>query len=170
MKRIVMVMVSALVLMVMSPAMAHADRPDGFGIGLGTGTAVSGISAKLNTGDVGIQGVLGCWGYNCNGAGLSGDVLFGMPTIHDAGVVRIAWNLGGGAAVGVGERGWYNRYSNNRSRSNFVMHAQFVAGLELIFPDVPLDIVFELRPAIRLIPPAQPYLFSGGAHIRYYIE
>ena len=172
MKRMIMVMFSALALMVISPAMAHADRPGGFGIGLGTGTAVSGISGKVHSGDLAFQGVVGCWGYNCYGFGLSADILFNMPTIHDAGVVKFAWNLGGGAAMGVGERGWARRYYDRRYdyRTNFVLHAQFVAGLELIFPDVPLDIVFELRPAIRIVPPARPYLFSGGAHIRFYIQ
>lgn len=172
MKKMMVAMISALALMCMTPAMAQADRPGGFGIGLGAGTAVSGLSGKVHTGDIAFQGVVGCWGYYCHGLGLSMDVLFNMPTIHDAGVVRFAWNLGGGGAIGVGERGWTRRYYGTRyaHRTTFILHAQFVAGLELIFPDVPLDLVFELRPAIRLIPPARPYFFSGGAHVRFYIN
>ncbi len=170
MKKLVVAMVAAFALMLAAPAGAQAqDRPGGFGIGLGHGTAVSGISGKIHTGDIALQGVIGNWwgGWGSrwhrhhrhrSGLGVSIDILASMPTIHDADVVQIAWNVGGGGAIGTGPN-WFR------------MRAQFVAGLEFIFPDVPLDLVLEWRPSVQLAPADFWLNFSGGgAHIRFYIE
>lgn len=167
MKKLVVAIVAAFALMMAAPAGAQAqDRPGGFGIGLGQGTGVGGLSGKVHTGDVALQGVVGNWWHGWGrwgrhyrrGIGLSVDLLFNMPTFHDADVVQLAWNLGGGGAVGLaGDRAF--------------IRGQFVAGLEFIFPDVPLDLVLEWRPSVQLVPANFWFNFGGaGAHIRFYIE
>ena len=172
MKDALMVALAAAALMMAAPGVSHAQdaRPDGFGLGLGQGTGVSGISGKVHTGDTAFQGVIGNWWggwgvhtrrgyrrYRTGGLGFSGDILFNMPSIHDAGAVTIAWNLGGGAAVGV-HPDW------------MALRGQFVAGLEFLFPEVPLDVVLELRPSVRFVPFDLFPRFSAGGHIRFYIQ
>lgn len=172
MKKLVLAVVACFALLVAAPgtATAQESRPGSFGIGLGQGTGVAGISGKLHSGDISFQGVLGNWwgGWahgrhrHRAGIGFSFDVLFNMPVFHDADIVHLAWNLGGGAAIGMHPRWTY------QSR----IHAQFVAGLEFLFPDVPLDIVLEWRPNIRLVP-SHWFGFgftSAGAHIRFYFD
>lgn len=172
MKKLVMVLVAAFAMVVAAPAAAQAQdsRPGGFGLGLGQATGVSGISGKIHTGDIALQGVVGNWwgGWGRryhydgprrrNGLGLSFDILANMETFHDADVVQLAWNLGGGAAVGV-HPDWDPR-----------VRGQFVAGLEFIFPEVPLDLVIEYRPHLQLTPGWGFHLFGAGAHIRFYID
>lgn len=176
MKKFVVAIVAVFALMMTAPASAQAQqsRPGGFGIGLGHSTGVAGISGKVHSGDIAIQGVVGNWwgGWgarwgdrydryyyrNRRGLGVSLDLLFNMPVIHDADVVQIAWNLGGGAAVGV-------------SPHYMHMRGQFVAGLEFIFPDVPLDLVLEWRPSVQIVPADFWLNFAGGgAHIRVYLD
>ncbi len=170
MKKLVVAIAAVFALAVAVPTSAAAQegRPGGFGIGLGQGTAVSGISGKIHAGETAFQGVLGCYGWACRGVGLSADVLFSMPLLHDEGVVGIGWNLGGGAAIGVGPDRWGTRRYNRRS--NFAARAQFVAGIEFLFPDVPLDLVLEWRPSVRVVPSFGLGFLNGGAHIRYWLD
>lgn len=149
----------AMVLMA-TPAMAQEGGgriPGGFGIGLGDGTFAQGLSLKAFQGPTAIQGVIGCWGYNCNGLGASVDLLFNQSALVDASPLVLAWNVGFGGSVGT----WGNR-------STYVA-AQGVLGLEFIFPDVPLDLVLELRPHFRVLPNAR-FGIDGGAHVRFYLN
>lgn len=150
------------------------ERPGGFGIGLGQGTIVNGISLKQHAGGSALQGVIGCfgyrgWNYSCGGIGLSGDYLVSMPIFFEADVVALGWNIGGGGSLGFG---FGNHYYRGRYYRDGVLHAaaQFVAGLEILFPSIPLDLVLEWRPHLRIIP--SPWLspFSAGAHVRFYLN
>lgn len=169
MKKLV-VIAAAFAMMVATPATASAQqdaRPDGVGVGLGQGTGVSGISGKVHTGDTALQGVLGSWRRRPGALGISGDFLFNMDPLTDPDVVQLAWNIGFGGSVGFSPRPY---------RHTFEAHIQGVLGLEFIFPDIPLDLVLELRPAVRLVPLRDAFVWAGGEvpwggiHIRYYFE
>lgn len=173
MRRFFLLLAMALTFLVASPVMAQEGstaRPDGFGIGLGSGSMSSGLSAKIHRGGTAFQGVVGCgYGYYgrgyysgwCNSLGVSIDVLKNMPIFVDADVVQLAWNIGAGGSLAIGNR--------------FAVGGQFVAGLEFLFPSVPLDLVLEWRPSLgfhshydgggRLY--VSPLGF--GAHIRIYL-
>lgn len=177
MKKLVIAAAAAVALTFAIPTTADAQqgRPGGFGLGLGWGTHVTGISGKLHTGGTALQGVLGTWGpyFNNRGIGLSADFLVNMPQLHDAGVVQLAWNLGGGGALGIGPSNWYTgRWHRNRftPRADFVLQVQGTAGFEFIFPEVPLDVVVEWKPAIQLAPTPLFLFPEFGFHVRYYIQ
>lgn len=178
MKKLWAVVVVTSVLLVALPVSAQTSegRPSGWGVGLGSGTGVSGVSLKNHSGNRTIQGVIGCssaWGYRwghrryrrsngCAGIGISGDLLFNQPIITEEGVLTLAWNLGGGGAVGMGR---HYRYHGDE----IWLGGQFVAGLEFLFLEVPLDVVLEWRPSL-FIPDARFALGHAGIHIRYYFQ
>ncbi|TXD35824.1 hypothetical protein FRC98_14205 [Lujinxingia vulgaris] len=149
-----------------TPAMAQEGGgriPGGFGIGLGNGTAVSGISLKAFQGSTAIQGVIGSrWGYGYSrydrygGFGASVDLLFNQDALVQADPLVLAWSLGFGGAVAT--------WGSNRLSA----FAHGVAGLEFIFPSVPIDIVLEMRPGIEIYNGAY-FFITGGAHIRFYL-
>lgn len=177
MKKFAMLVSAVFVLLLAIPVTAQAQegRPAGVGIGLGQGTLVSGISLKHHMGANAIQGVIGCtrqWAGRCHGAGVSGDFLFNMPIFFEADPIALGWNIGGGAAVGVGwERYRHRSYRHDRYYGAGTVHVagQFVAGLEIIFPTIPIDIVLEWRPHLRVAPFFDLWPFGGGAHIRFYL-
>ncbi|RAL22301.1 hypothetical protein DL240_10640 [Lujinxingia litoralis] len=154
-------LISALILalvLLASPAMAQEGGgrvPGKFGIGIGDGSVASGISLKAFTGATAVQGVIGCWGYNCDGLGVSVDLLFNQAPLVQAGPLVLAWNVGFGGSAAA----WRNRHT--------YVAAQGVLGLEFIFPDVPLDLVLELRPEISIVPGVD-FDLDGGAHVRFY--
>lgn len=148
-------------------------RPGGLGIGLGQGTIASGISLKQHTGATALQGVIGCFGaryyYNdCRGIGVSGDYLINMPTFFDLDALSIGWNIGGGVAAGLGFNGYY--YRDQYYANGFTIAGQFIAGLELLFPSIPLDFVLEWRPHLRILPSPWFNFAAGGAHVRFYLD
>ncbi len=175
MKKFWAVVIVVSVLLIAAPVSAQSaeGRPAGFGAGLGFGSFVTGVSLKKHDGDRALQGVIGCgwrWGYGrrghrtrgsqCRGMGVSGDLLLSMPVITDEGSVILAWNVGGGASVGV----WDHYYEGDR----LWLGGQFVAGLEFIFPGVPLDLVLEWRPSLLVIPTGDFWFGQAGFHVRYY--
>ncbi len=160
------------VLMLATPAAAQegsVNRPDGFGIGLGQGTYVSGISLKSHLGATALQGVVG---YGYYGFGFSGDYLWNMPTLVRADPLDLAWNIGVGGSLIFGDGRWGRRggwyYPGHDRRGYVAAHVAFVAGLEFILPDIPLDFVIEARPNLILFPRVWLH-FTGGAHVRIYL-
>ena len=174
-RNLLVVLFATVALLLATPAMAlegSSTRPGGLGIGLGQ-TFVSGISLKQNAGGNGLQGVIGCFGYrgwanDCRGIGLSGDFLVHMPVFLDADLIALGWNIGGGASLGLGFDGYY--YRGQYYSSSLLVAGQFVAGFEVLFPTVPLDLVIEWRPTLRVVPGVRIHPFSGGAHIRFYLN
>lgn len=166
----VVVVTSVLLVALPSSAQAGEGRPAGWGVGIGWGTGVSGLSLKNQSGDTALQGVIGCgwrWGWgrrgrhrrHCRGIGVSGDLLFNQSVLTDEGTVRLAWNVGPGAALGV-----------IPDIDEIWLAGQFVAGLEFIFPEVPLDVVLEWRPSLFVIPDAGFWVGQLGFHVRYYFQ
>ena len=177
MKKFFVLIATGLVLMLSAPATAHAGegRLDGWGVGLGFGTGITGVSLKTLTGDAqALQLVIGCWGgyqNECYGVGGSIDMLFKMPLITDEGAVRLAWNVGGGASMGVRSSTWRRHPHRDWRGRNMWLAGQFVAGLEFLFPRVPLDVVLEWRPSIYVIPTFMHLDFeNAGFHVRYYFQ
>lgn len=168
MRRFFLLIAVAMTFLMASPAMAQEGstaRPDGFGIGLGHGSISSGLSGKIHSGGIAFQGVVGCgygYSYRCGALGVSLDILKSMPVFVDADVVQLAWNIGGGPSVAIG------RYLG--------IGAQFVAGLEFIFPSIPIDLVLEARPGVifdtnwdRGLRYRDNYYGFLGGHIRIYL-
>lgn len=178
MKKFWVVACVGFVLLMASPAMAQSSeaRLDGWGVGLGIGTGITGVSLKNQTsGDKAFQAVIGCWGgyrNNCYGLGGSLDLLVNMPVLTQEDSVSLAWNLGGGGAVGVrGGSDWGRHPRGSGYRGNDLWLAgQFVAGLEVLFPSVPLDVVVEWRPSLWIVPGFHFQIENAGFHVRYYFQ
>ena len=128
-------------------------------LGLGGGTHVSGLSGKYFFGsDLAGQAVVGWWGAGrgngAGGLGVSGDLLFEQKPLFSAEPLDIAWNLGPGVNLGLGDATW--------------LGINGVLGLEFNFKPVPVDLVLEYRPAVRVIDTIDADLIGFGAHIRVY--
>ncbi|TXD42651.1 hypothetical protein FRC96_03000 [Lujinxingia vulgaris] len=133
---------------------AWAQRNTGLGVGIGSATVASGLSLKLPAGPTAFQLTAGCWG-GCDGVAASLDLLFNMPAIASADALTLAWNFGGGGALGVGDGG-------------LGVGAAFVAGLEFHFQPVPIDLVLEWRPGLYVVPDVDIHLVNFGGHARWY--
>ncbi|RDV37532.1 hypothetical protein DV096_13575 [Bradymonadaceae bacterium TMQ3] len=133
---------------------AWAQRNTGFGVGVGSATVASGISLKMPAGPTAFQLTAGCWG-GCDGVAAAVDFLIGMPQIASADVVTLAWNFGGGGAVGLGG-------------GSLGVAAAFVAGLEFHFQPLPIELVLEWRPGLYVVPDVDVELVNFGGHARWY--
>lgn len=132
-----------LALTVQTASAANTVREEGnFGIGLQGGSRmVSGFSAKyFLSEDLALEGTLGAWRYG--GFGVSGAVLFEMPTLAEDEDFDIAWNTGPAVSFGNYHYGGFDNYSYN------VFAITAVLGLEMDLNDIPLDIVLEWRPGV----------------------
>ncbi len=173
-----MAVIVVVLMMAASPAMAQSDeaRIEGLGVGLGVGTGLSGVSLKSQRGGgTAFQGVIGCWGsFNneCQGLGASVDLLVNMPVLTQDGSVSLAWNVGGGGAVGVRGGSDWGRHPRGRGYrgDNMWLAGQFVAGLEFLFPSVPLDVVVEWRPSLWIVPGIYLDFANAGFHVRYFFQ
>lgn len=148
--------VLALATLASAPAMAQGHGPGTFGLGLGSGTMTRlGLSAKYFMGDTALQANLGCYGWGCDGIGLSADYLFEMPPLAEGKVLNLAWNAGLGPGVGL-------------HSDVFALAAAGVLGLEANFKVIPIDLVAEWRPTLLIVPDVhfEPVEFSG--HVRFY--
>jgi hypothetical protein len=143
---------------------AESIRAGGhWGIGLGGGTAVSGLSFKyFLTNGTALQVIAGGAGYSNSDFGTTAlgvdiDFLIEMPTITTAGdVFELGWALGLGGWTWIPDPFW--------------LGANGVVGLEFNFIPVPLDLVLEYRPAIRLVPDVGVELVDFGGHVRFYFQ
>ncbi len=143
-------------LMLMPVGEAEARYPGGMGIGVGTATKASGLSLKFPAGPSAFQVTAGCRSSSCSGVAAAFDFLASMPPLVTGEPVQLAWNLGGGVAVGVGD-------------DHLGLAGAFVMGLEVAFQPVPLELVFEWRPNLRVIPDISgPSFSSFGGHFRIY--
>ncbi len=141
---------------------APAVRGGGhFGIGFGGGTAVSGISGKYFLADaMALQFVVGGAGYGRDdfdsSLGVDVDVLWEMPALaHAAGAFELGWSAGVGGWAWVGDPFW--------------LGANGIVGLEFNLEPIPLDIVLEYRPALRVVPDGLGFdLVDFGGHVRFY--
>ena len=160
-------------LTVQTASAANTVRQDGnLGLGLEIGgRMVSGFSVKyFMSDDLALQGTLGSWYYG--GFGISGALLFEMPTLAEEEDFDIAWNVGPAAAFGTYYDGGPASYGYN------VIALTAVLGLEMNLNDVPLDFVLEWRPGLHFYAETQGnydddgavFRFDGlGLAIRYYL-
>ena len=72
----------------------------------------------------------------------------------NAGPLDIAWNVGVGAGAVVGDV--------------FALRASGVVGLEFLFVPIPIDLVFEWRPSLQIIPNVGADIVNFSGHVRYY--
>lgn len=148
------------------PPAARTRTAGSRGLGLGSSTAGAGISGKyFLTDKTSLQGVLsswGGWGYSGYvgyraGLGLNVDYLYEMPVIVEGDAAELAWNIGGGAGVGF--------FS---SATPPWLAAAAVAGLEVAFKPVPIELVLEYRPTLWLSPGPAFGLLGATGHLRYF--
>lgn len=151
-------------------AIELADRirqAGSFGIGFGGGLGPSGLSAKYYfSKDFALQGVLGGygWGYygwgndrfGGAGFGVAVDFLFEGPAIHETDVFELGWNIGPGVWLGAGPDTWFGISGS--------------LGLEFNFHPVPIDIVIEYKPALRIVDVVAFNPVNFGAHVRIYFH
>lgn len=149
----------ATLLTLLAPIAALAEGPvreaGNFGIGLGGGLGPVGISAKYFMGDQhAIQGMVGTYARG-GGLGLGADYLFEGPAIVTGEVAELGWNVGAGPQLYL--------FANTLG-----LAATGVAGLEVNFQPVPIDVVIEYRPGILIIPVVGADLVNFSGHVRYY--
>lgn len=158
-------MVALLLAVALASAVELADEPGdpgSLGLGVGGGTAVSGLSGKLPlSGGLAVQAVVGGAGYSHDygrsALGVDVDVLWEMPELVRAEEgVALAWSLGAGGWTWVGAPFW--------------LGANGVLGLELRVLPVPLDLVLEWRPSLRLVPEVGVELVDFGGHLRIWFR
>lgn len=156
-KHCITILLILFALIATSTSAMAADKVRGnFGIGVGQGTTVGfGISGKLYMGEgFSVQPVLG---IGENRIGFSIDALLEMPALFASGPIEIAWALGVGPGIGIGD-------------DSFGLAVAGVAGLEFnfsIIPGLPFDLVVEYRPRFAIIPVGLDLVnFSG--HFRVY--
>ncbi len=145
-------------------------RPGRFGLGIGSGTMTNGLIAKyfaskqhafqFHLGAYGRGGFKDRW-ERVDGLGLGADYLFEMPAIARVGkAFELGWNLGAGLGLGFRDR--------DDEFDGFGFAAAFVAGLELNFIPVLLDLVIEWRPSVLLVPDVGVDLIDFTAQLRFY--
>ena len=147
---------SSLLLTFAAAPEAQAQRhPGSLGIGVGSATLASGLSLKPVAGPSALQITLGCRGSSCSGVAGAVDVLAPMPNLATTAPFNLAWNVGIGGALGIGD--------------GLDAAAAFVLGLEFIFQPIPVDLVVEWRPSINVVPDVGFSPVSFGAHLRFYL-
>lgn len=157
-----------LLLLSSTPALAFdavPRQPGKLGLGLGGGTRTSGLSAKYTVDKAfSVQGVVGVdpgrWGDQGGTLAVSADALVEMPAIYTVEELEIAWAIGAGPYLAVG--------------NNFWLGASGVLGLEFNIQPIPLEFTLEWRPTIELVGPRPDgrtsgiYPFGFGGHIRWW--
>ncbi|MBW1877773.1 MAG: hypothetical protein JRJ84_05385 [Deltaproteobacteria bacterium] len=163
--------------LLLGPALpAHAVAPaesvraaGNWGIGIGGGTAVSGFSGKyFLTNGTALQAIVGGVGhvahdfgtdddFGTTALGVDIDFLVEMPTITTvADVFELGWAIGAGAWTWIPDPFW--------------LGINGVLGIEFNFIPIPLDVVLEYRPAIRVVPEVGMALWDFGVHVRFYFH
>ena len=152
---------------------ANTVREEGHvGLGLQGGSRmVSGFSVKyFLDDDLALEGTLGSFYYG--GFGLSGAVLFELPTLAEDEDFDIAWNTGPAVMFGTYHYGGFDNYGYN------VIALTAVLGLEMDLNEIPLDIVLEWRPGLYISNTtegvyddegAKVWFDSIGLAVRYYL-
>jgi hypothetical protein len=141
-------------------ASAESFRQGGkFGLGLGGGFGVSGLSGKYFVTKsqafqamVGGDGVLD--GDGGGGLGVGLDYLIEGPALARTEPLDIAWSIGAGGTLGVGDA--------------VGIGASGVAGLEFCINPVPIDVVLEFRPGIVIVPEIGADIVNFSGHVRWY--
>ncbi|TNE86265.1 MAG: hypothetical protein EP330_21220 [Deltaproteobacteria bacterium] len=132
-----------------------------FGLGIGSGTHSSGLSMKYYAADNhAFQGVVGWWGLgrgaDNDGIGASFDYLIEGPALAHGDGLEIGWNIGPGVNTVI---------TDNKGAA---LGVNGVLGLEFNIDPVPLDVVLEYRPGLRVVPDLEADFVGFGAHIRVY--
>ncbi|OGR09669.1 MAG: hypothetical protein A2341_14840 [Deltaproteobacteria bacterium RIFOXYB12_FULL_58_9] len=168
-KVFLLAMAFVLVCSVQTAQAANTVRGNGnFGLGLGAGTFATGVSMKyFLDSPLSVQGNVGWWrnrywcgSHHCfdgGGLALSADLLFEQPAFAGNKQVQVAWEIGGGAGMGIDDRG-----------NDFGLGVTFVVGLQLLIDIVPVDVVLEYRPGVYLLPDAFFDFVNFTGHVRYY--
>lgn len=152
----VIVAVVALVAATFYAPDAQAQRhPGSLGVGIGTSTIAAGLSVKRPAGPTALQLTAGCWRDGCSGVAGSVDMLMPRAPLVGGQAAVLAWNFGFGGAIGVAD-------------DTFAAAGSFVLGLELIFRDLPFDVVGEWRPTVSVLPGTDFKAAHFGGHIRFY--
>lgn len=140
-------------------AVAPVQQAGNLGLGIGSGTHVSGLSGKYHLTDgMAAQAMVGWWGLgrgDVEGISLSASYLIEPGVLARADGLTLEWNVGLGVnavladnTLGAGVHG--------------------VVGLELNLEIVPVDLVIEYRPGLRLLPATDPDFIGLGVHLRVY--
>ncbi len=144
-------------------AASQVRRPGNVGIGLGVGYA-SGISAKyMMSQETAIQGTVGTFGAfddDADGIAIGGDFLLEMPAFVTHEAIELAWNIGAGAGLAI--------FDDDGGDDDFAFSVQGVLGLEVNLVPIPLDVVIEFRPELRILEDPDFDIIDFGAHVRYY--
>ena len=127
------------------------SRPygDNTGVGIAVGTGLSGISLYHDLSrDAFVQGVVAIGSFG--GLGLVGDYAVVIPdVIKDTRFLRAYY--GGGLILLKYPRSWYYPYRDRYEDAVFI-GAHMPIGLQLMIPNTPLQLAFQLEPGIWVAP------------------
>lgn len=127
------------------------SRPygDNTGVGIAVGTGISGISLYRDLSrDTFAQGVVAIGSFG--GLGLVGDYALVIPDIiKDTRFLRAYY--GGGVMLLKYPRSWYYPYADRFEDAVFI-GAHMPIGLQLMIPNTPLQLAFQLEPGLWIAP------------------
>ena len=136
-------------------------EPGRIGLGIGGGTRTTGLSLKATVDEnLSLQMVAGIDSGATNDRGgtlaLAGSVLIEMPALIEDDDYEIAWCVGAGPYIAVGDQFW--------------LGAHAIAGLEINLRVIPLEFQLEYRPSLELIGPddIDLVLVDFGGHLRWW--
>lgn len=137
-----------------------------FGIGLGSGTFANGLSMKYflaksfavqaNVGRAS-GGNAGDRFKNNGGIAASADLLIENKPLVASKLLNLEWSYGVGGGVA------------NRNDTTGLAAAA-IAGLELNFNVIPIDLVLEFRPTLLISPDVELEIVDFSGHLRYYFQ
>jgi hypothetical protein len=146
-----------------TPALAFDTvprQPGKFGLGLGGGTRTSGLSGKYTfTKEFSLQGLVGTDSRRAYGGdgtlAMALSALVEMPALHEDDDIEVAWCVGAGPFMAVGDQFW--------------LGAHAVIGLELNLRVIPLEFTIEYRPSFEIVGPDNGLeLVDFGGHLRWW--
>lgn len=137
-----------------------------FGVGLGSGTLTNGLSLKYFLANAfAVQANVGRAGgghagdrFKDNG-GIAGslDLLIENKPLIASKLVNLEWSYGLGGGVA----------SRNDTTA---LAAAAIAGLELNFNVIPIDLVLEFRPTLLISPEVEFEIVDFSGHLRFYFQ
>ncbi|MCB0395612.1 MAG: hypothetical protein KDD36_03100 [Flavobacteriales bacterium] len=98
--------------------------------------------------------------------------LTGLYQWHfDTGMSNLYWFLGAGVHTGFYNNGgyYYDRHGKYYNKTVTPVGVDGVAGLEFVFPSVPITLTFDARPFIELVYPG-PEAIDVAFSARFYLE
>jgi hypothetical protein len=149
-----------------------------FGIGLQVGYPTALSLKYMLTGDQGIQGGVGIFGYQCGrnfgfctyGFALHADYLWHAAVLASPPPFVLSFYIGGGAQLGFGGYAgpFYTPFGSYVAGAGyFSLAARVPFGLSMALTQIPIEIFLEVTPTLIIFPPLG-FTFAPSLGFRFY--